>query len=128
MITSIAGCSAYFQGALVPYHNDFKSNLLGVSQDTLNTYGAVSEQTVIEMANGVKASFKADYGIASSGIAGPSGGSADKPVGTVWIACSHPEGVATKLLHLTTDRSINIHLTAISALNLLRVTILELTD
>jgi len=128
LITSIPGSSAYFQGAIVPYHNDFKSNLLGVSPDTLKTFGAVSEQTVIEMANSVKTKFAADYGIASSGIAGPDGGTPDKPVGTVWIACSHPKGVAVKLLQLTTDRTINIHLTAISALNLLRMSILELTD
>ena len=128
LITSIDGSSGYFQGAMIPYHNDFKSNLLGVSTETLKTLGAVSEQTVIEMANSVKTKFAADYGVASSGIAGPAGGTPEKPVGTVWIACSHPKGVATKLLHLTTDRSINIHLTAISALNLLRMCILELTD
>ncbi|HSI74758.1 MAG TPA: competence/damage-inducible protein A [Lunatimonas sp.] len=128
LITSIDGSSGYFQGAMIPYHNDFKSNLLGVSTETLKTLGAVSEQTVIEMANSVKTKFAADYGVASSGIAGPAGGTPEKPVGTVWIACSHPKGVATKLLHLTTDRSINIHLTAISALNLLRMCIVELTD
>lgn len=128
LITSIAGSSGYFQGALIPYHNDFKSGLLGVSTETLKTSGAVSEQTVIEMANLVKTKFTADYGIASSGIAGPGGGTPNKPVGTVWIACSHPKGVATKLLQLTTDRTINIHLTAISALNLLRTCILELID
>lgn len=128
LITSIAGSSAYFQGSMIPYHNDFKSNLLGVSPETLKTQGAVSEQTVIEMANSAKTKFTADYGIASSGIAGPDGGTPDKPVGTVWIACSHPKGVATKLLHLTTDRTINIHLTAISALNLLRMCLMELID
>lgn len=128
LITSVPGSSGYFQGALIPYHNDFKSGLLGVSTETLMTSGAVSEQTVIEMANLVKKKFAADYGIASSGIAGPDGGTPNKPVGTVWIACSHPNGVATKLLHLTTDRTINIHLTAISALNLLRTCILELVD
>lgn len=128
LITSIAGSSAYFQGAMVPYHNDIKSKLLGVSSYTLDSFGAVSEQTVIEMANLVREKFNADYGIASSGIAGPTGGTTDKPVGTVWVACSHPKGIATKLLQLTTDRTINIHLTAISALNLLRTSILELAE
>ena len=128
LITSIAGSSAYFQGALVPYHNEIKSQLLGVSANTLNSFGAVSEETVIEMANSVREKFNSDYGLASSGIAGPTGGTTEKPVGTVWIACSHSQGVVTKLLHLTTDRTINIHLTAISALNMLRLSILELTE
>ncbi|MCC5935649.1 MAG: competence/damage-inducible protein A [Lunatimonas sp.] len=128
LVTSVAGASAYFQGGIIPYHNTYKQTLLGVSDDTLSSHGAVSEQTVIEMAKGVREKFQTDYGVASSGIAGPSGGTADKPVGTVWIACSYQGGVDTKLLQLTQDRSINIHLTAISALNLLRTCILRETS
>lgn len=128
LITSIAGSSAYFQGAVVPYQNDIKSKLLGVSPSTLGTHGAVSEETVIEMANGIREQFHADFGIASSGIAGPTGETPGKPVGTVWIACSYPGGVTTKLLQLTTDRTINIHLIAISALNLLRTAILDVME
>ncbi|WP_209330729.1 competence/damage-inducible protein A [Lunatimonas salinarum] len=128
LITSIAGSSDYFNGGIIPYHNTFKHVLLGVSEQTLSEHGAVSEETVIEMAKGVREKFDADYGVASSGIAGPSGGTANKPVGTVWIACSHSEGVETKLLQLTQDRTVNIHLTAISALNLLRTTILRETS
>lgn len=125
LVTSIPGSSSYFNGGMIPYHNTFKHTLLGVSDSTLSNHGAVSEETVIEMANGVKDRFHSDYGVASSGIAGPSGGTADKPVGTVWIACSHQGGVETKLLQLTQDRTVNIHLTAISALNLLRTCILK---
>jgi nicotinamide-nucleotide amidase len=128
LITSIAGSSSYFRGAIVPYQNDIKSKLLDVSPSTLTSFGAVSEETVIEMATAVREKFNSYYGIASSGIAGPSGETPGKPVGTVWIACSHPQGIVTKLLQLTTDRTINIHLTAISALNLLRMSILNMTE
>jgi nicotinamide-nucleotide amidase len=128
LLTSIPGSSAYFNGGVIPYQNTLKESLLGVLATTLLTEGAVSERTVIEMANGVREELEADYGIASSGIAGPSGGSAEKPVGTVWIACSYTEGVKTKLLKLTQDRTINIHLTAISALSLLRTCILGETE
>ncbi|MEO1098619.1 MAG: competence/damage-inducible protein A, partial [Bacteroidota bacterium] len=88
MITSVPGSSAYFQGSVIPYHNDHKMNLLGVKQNTLEEFGAVSEQTVIEMANGVRKKFNTGIGVATSGIAGPDGGSEEKPVGTVWIAIS----------------------------------------
>jgi nicotinamide-nucleotide amidase len=121
LITTVPGSSAYFQGAVVPYHNDFKERILGVKSETLSTHGAVSEATVAEMAEGVRALFNADYGIASSGIAGPDGGSDDKPVGTVWIACAGPEGVETRKLQLTQDRMLNIQLTGVAVLNLFRI-------
>jgi len=120
MITSVAGSSDYFQGAMVPYHNLFKENLLGVKKETLESKGAVSEETVIQMAEQVKSLFLADYGLASSGIAGPGGGSEDKPVGTVWIACATPEKTIAKKLQLTQDRSLNIQLTGVALLNFLR--------
>ena len=120
LITTVPGSSAYFQGAVVPYHNAFKERILGVKSETLSSHGAVSEATVAEMAEGVRALFNADYGLASSGIAGPDGGTADKPVGTVWIGCAGPEGVETRKLQLTQDRMLNIQLTGVAVLNLFR--------
>lgn len=120
LITTVPGSSAYFQGAVVPYHNDFKEYILGVKAETLSSHGAVSEATVAEMAEGVRQLFNADYGLASSGIAGPDGGTSDKPVGTVWIACAGPEGLETRKLQLTQDRMLNIQLTGVAVLNLFR--------
>ena len=120
LITTVPGSSAYFQGAVVPYHNAYKERILGVKSETLNSHGAVSEATVAEMAEGVRDLFNADYGLASSGIAGPDGGTTDKPVGTVWIACAGPEGVETRKLQLTQDRMLNIQLTGVALLNLFR--------
>jgi nicotinamide-nucleotide amidase len=121
LITTVPGSSAYFQGAVVPYHNAFKEEILGVNPETLRTHGAVSEETVAAMAKGVRSLFHADYGLASSGIAGPDGGTEDKPVGTVWIACAGPEGVETRKLQLTQDRMLNIQLTGVAVLNLFRI-------
>ena len=120
MLTSIPGSSAYFQGAVVPYHNDLKENQLGVKHETLIEHGAVSEQTVIEMARQVRQKMKADYGLSTSGIAGPGGGSEDKPVGTVWIAVSSEARTDTYKLMLTRDRLLNIKLTSVALFNLLR--------
>ncbi|MFT6872659.1 MAG: nicotinamide-nucleotide amidase [Roseivirga sp.] len=119
-ITSVAGSSAYFQGGVVPYHNDHKINVLGVNPDTLDQFGAVSEECVKEMAEGVRKLFKSDIGAASSGIAGPDGGTEDKPVGTVWIAYADGEQTVAKKLQLTQNRALNIDLTGISVLNLVR--------
>jgi len=125
LITTVPGSSNYLRGTLVPYHNDLKEQLLGVSSATLMQHGAVSEETVREMATGIKKLFGADFGLASSGIAGPDGGSPDKPVGTVWIACAGPDFVEAKLLQLTQDRMINIQLTGVAVLNLLRICFLK---
>jgi PncC family amidohydrolase len=84
-ITNISGSSEYFPGGVVAYSYEAKVNLLGVSRDTLNMYGAVSKEIVLEMARGVRKLFNADIGISVSGIAGPTGGLPDKPVGTTWI-------------------------------------------
>ncbi len=126
LITTVPGSSAYFQGAVVPYHNAFKERILGVKSETLSSHGAVSEATVAEMAEGVRQLFNADYGLASSGIAGPDGGTADKPVGTVWIGCAGPEGVETRKLQLTQDRMLNIQLTGVAVLNLFRICFLPM--
>ena len=125
LITTVPGSSNYLRGTVVPYHNDLKEQILGVSSATLAQHGAVSEETVREMATGVKKLFGADFALASSGIAGPDGGTPDKPVGTVWIACAGPDFVEAKLLQLTQDRMINIQLTGVAVLNLLRICFLK---
>jgi nicotinamide-nucleotide amidase len=125
LITTVPGSSNYLRGTVVPYHNDLKQQVIGVSSATLAQHGAVSEETVLEMATGVKKLLGSDYGLASSGIAGPDGGSPDKPVGTVWIACAGPDFVEAKLLQLTQDRLINIQLTGVAVLNLLRICFLK---
>lgn len=89
-ITAISGSSAYFQSAIVTYSNAAKTKFLDVKTKTLATFGAVSEQTVMEMAHGAAQLANADCAIAISGIAGPTGGSSDKPVGTVWFAFRYP--------------------------------------
>lgn len=95
-----SGASAYYMGSVVAYDNTIKEQVLGVEHVTLEKYGAVSEQTVCEMAEGVRALMHTDYAIATSGIAGPTGGTPDKPVGTVWIAWATPEGTEAACFHL----------------------------
>lgn len=94
-----SGSSAYYMGSVVAYDNTIKEQVLGVKHDTLEKYGAVSEQTVREMAEGVRALMNTDYAIATSGIAGPTGGTPDKPVGTVWIAWATPDGTTAECYH-----------------------------
>ena len=89
--TDVAGSSDWFDSGFVTYSNHAKQTMIGVSQNTLETYGAVSEQTVLEMVQGVVRHSKADWAVAISGIAGPGGGSPEKPVGTVWFAWAGPE-------------------------------------
>ena len=98
------GSSAFYLGSVVAYANEVKEQVLGVKHDTLLQYGAVSEQTVLEMANGVRHLMHTDYAIATSGIAGPDGGTPDKPVGTVWIAWATPEATTAKCYHFGTAR------------------------
>ena len=99
-----SGSSAFYMGSVVAYSNEIKEQVLGVQPDTLMQYGAVSEQTVREMAEGVRALMHTDYAIATSGIAGPTGGTPDKPVGTVWIAWATPEGTEAECFHLGAAR------------------------
>ncbi|MBC6994367.1 competence/damage-inducible protein A [Lewinella lacunae] len=120
MITANAGSSAYFLGGVVSYSNPLKQSLLGVKAATLKKHGAVSEATVREMAEGARKKLGADYAMAASGIAGPDGGTPEKPVGTIWIAVAGPEGTQTQLLQAGKDRKRNIIYTAHQALNLLR--------
>ncbi len=125
LITSIPGSSAYFNGSVVAYSNQVKTNTLDVKEETLIAYGAVSEQCVTEMANGVKEKFNTDYSIAISGIAGPDGGTDEKPVGTVWIAIAGPASVITKKYIFGNDRQRIIRVATLTAMNQLRLMILK---
>ncbi len=125
LITSIAGSSAYFNGSIVSYTNEAKQQLLGVENETLAMYGAVSEETVIQMVQGAIKALNTDCAVATSGIMGPGGGSTEKPVGTVWIAAGNKKNIVTKLLHLGYDRERNIQTTAQQTLNLLRKFLIE---
>jgi nicotinamide-nucleotide amidase len=125
LITSKAGSSSIYNGSVVSYANSAKQNVLGVEEATLQQYGAVSEQTVIEMAKGVLQAMQTDYAIATSGIMGPDGGSAEKPVGTVWIAVGNNTTVKATKHHFRFDRQRNIELAAFTALNQLRLFIGE---
>ena len=99
-----SGASAYYMGSVVAYDNSVKEQVLGVRHDTLLQYGAVSEQTVLQMVEGVRNLLHTDYAIATSGIAGPTGGTIDKPVGTVWIAWATPKGTEAKCFHFGAAR------------------------
>ncbi|MHA6248887.1 competence/damage-inducible protein A [Pontibacter sp. CAU 1760] len=119
-ITSIAGSSAYYQGSVIAYHNNVKVQELGVKPETLQRHGAVSEATVREMAENVRHKFNTDIGVATSGIAGPDGGTPEKPVGTIWIAYADKDKTIAKLLNYNKDRILNIEYTTMAVLNLVR--------
>ncbi len=123
-ITSISGSSAYFKGSIVAYDNSVKEGLLGVQAATLAEYGAVSEACVREMAIGVRKQLKTDIGLSISGIAGPTGGTPDKPVGTIWIAVSNGEQTVTRKLQLGKKRLLNIEYTSNQVLNMVRQLVL----
>ena len=111
-LTALAGASEYYRGGVVAYCNEVKECALGVQHQTLQAYSAVSEQTVGEMAMGVRSRLGADYGVATTGVAGPSGGTKDCPVGTVWIGIAGPDGqLVTKLLHFGDRRAQTIERT-----------------
>ncbi len=120
LLTSHAGSSDYFTGSVVSYDNSIKQRVLHVSEETLQTVGAVSEAAVQQMAKNVLTLMQTNYAIAVSGIMGPGGGSDQKPVGLVWIAVADRESVFTQQFNFRFDRRRNIELTAINALNLLR--------
>jgi nicotinamide-nucleotide amidase len=117
--TQHAGSSSVFLGGAVTYSNDLKTSVLGVPDAILEQYGAVSEETVREMASGALNKFKSHYSIAISGIAGPGGGTADKPVGTVWIAVAGKKAVIAKKYQFGSRRIQNIERATINALTLL---------
>ncbi|HEX4958276.1 MAG TPA: CinA family nicotinamide mononucleotide deamidase-related protein [Lacibacter sp.] len=119
LLTSVPGSSTYFKGTVVAYSYDAKETILGVNHSTLEQKGAVSEETISEMFNGLMKVTTADYGIATSGIMGPGGGTDDKPVGTVWVAVGSRGNMVAKRLHFRFDRAKNIELTAAHALLML---------
>lgn len=104
VLTGISGSSAYFIGGVVAYSNVIKARMLGVQGVTLEKYGAVSQQTAQEMAEGVRKQFQTDIGLSTTGIAGPTGGTATKPVGLVWIGISTPENMWTYECHFNGGR------------------------
>ncbi|MCD4745410.1 MAG: nicotinamide-nucleotide amidohydrolase family protein, partial [Bacteroidales bacterium] len=120
LITSIPGSSYYYKGSVIAYSNEIKKDVLGVKNNSLIKYGAVSEQVVTEMVTGIKRKFNTDFAIATSGIAGPDGGTIEKPVGTIWIAVATPEKLIAKKFLFGEHRQRNIRKTALSAMNLLR--------
>jgi nicotinamide-nucleotide amidase len=121
LITSVPGSSTYFRGSIVAYDNRIKSSQLGVQERTLAEQGAVSEATVKEMIEGAIARLGVDVSVAISGIAGPSGGTTEKPVGTIWIAVGDRKRVVTRLLRANKDRLRNIQYAAFHALNQVRL-------
>ncbi|GAC1421187.1 MAG: CinA family nicotinamide mononucleotide deamidase-related protein [Flavisolibacter sp.] len=125
LITSKRGSSEFYKGSIISYAYEAKENLLGVREETLKRFGAVSEQTVTEMLAGVLQQLKTDYGIATSGIMGPDGGTPDKPVGMVWIAVGNKSNVKAFKYQFRFDRERNIEQTAQTALVLLRRFILD---
>ena len=124
MLTRIPGSSEAFHAGFVTYANDIKHTVLGVDQDTLAQQGAVSEAVVQQMAQGAIASSGADYAIAVSGIAGPDGGTADKPVGTVWLAWGTADAIRTRHLCWPVERTLFQTMLAAAGLDMIRRTLL----
>ena len=121
MITSIPGSSKYFLGSIIAYNNSIKENILGIDKKIIRDKGAVSKQVVEEMAKNTRIKFNSSIGLSVSGIAGPSGGSTKKPVGTVWIGLSDDKKTYSKKFQLTERRDVNIILSSICILNMLRL-------
>ena len=116
-LTDVAGSSDWFAGSVVAYANAVKSDLLGVSSEVLEKHGAVSEPVVLAMAEGVLKTVGADFSVAISGIAGPSGGTPDKPVGTVWMAWAWPGGARAKSYRFNGDRTAVKEQSVMAAIN-----------
>lgn len=121
LLTSVPGSSGYYLGSVTSYANSVKTNVLGVDQRTIMKHGAVSSECVYEMAEGIRKLTGSDFSVATSGIAGPGGGTDDKPVGLVWIGISSEKGTETFSMRFRHDRKRNIERFAASALNLLRI-------
>ena len=125
LFTSIPGSSEYFMGSIISYSNEIKQSHLGVSEASIEQHGAVSREVVEQMATGARERLKTDYALATSGIAGPDGGTEEKPVGTIWIALARPEGVISQRFHFGEHRGRNIRRSALAALNILRLELLK---
>ncbi|MEQ9149166.1 MAG: CinA family protein, partial [Cytophagales bacterium] len=119
-ITSVSGSSVYYKGSVIAYSNDIKIAELKVNSKDIQENGAVSEVVVKQMAENIRLKFNTDIGLSTSGIAGPDGGTEDKPVGTIWIALSDKSGTIAKKLQIGLNREMNIEMTTLSVLNLLR--------
>lgn len=125
-IVRIPGSSSYFKGSIVSYANEIKISLIGVTEEAIDKYGAVSESVVTQMAQNGREKLGVDYCIATSGIAGPEGGSDDKPVGLVWIGVAGPEGTTVKKFLFGENRERNIQMSTFTALNMLRCNLLRI--
>ena len=125
LLSRDAGASSNYKGSIISYDNKVKEDVLGVKKETLGKAGAVSRETVMQMAEGGLRQLKSDYIIVTSGIMGPDGGSEHKPIGMVWIAVGSKEKIIANEYHFRFDRSRNIEQTAITALNMLRKFILS---
>lgn len=125
LLTSIPGSSNYYKGSVIAYDNLVKIKLLEVAEESLNSNGAVSEAVVRQMAEGVRKLLNSDFAVATSGIAGPDGGTDEKPVGTIWIAISSEKGTVAEKRIFGNDRTSNIKRFSIAALNLLRLQIIN---
>lgn len=125
MITRVSGSSAWFRGSVVAYDNSIKTGVLGVDPEIISRHGAVSEETVKAMAEGIRRLAVTDFAVAVTGIAGPTGGTPEKPVGTVWIAVASSGGVIAEKHRFADDRQINISRSASTALNMLRKQIIS---
>ena len=119
-LTDVAGSSKYFNGGIVCYSNELKSDLVGVKQQTLDSYGAVSEETAHELAINIAKKLNSDIGVSITGIAGPDGGTEKKPVGLVFVGISYKNNVYIKKYNLTPNRNINRELTVTLCLNEIR--------
>lgn len=120
LLTSVSGSSDYFLGSVVSYANEIKKNVLNVNAEDLLEFGAVSQTVVEQMAKGVRQKMNSDFALATSGVAGPNGGSEEKPVGTVWIAIASSEGVYSKKFLFEQNRERNIRRSALAAISILR--------
>jgi nicotinamide-nucleotide amidase len=125
LITGVSGSSEWYKGSVVAYANQVKTDFLGVEPGLISKHGAVSEEVVRAMAEGALQRFSADYAVATSGIAGPNGGTESKPVGTLWMSVSSSHGTVAEKVQFGNDRTINIRRFSLSALNLLRRQILN---
>lgn len=127
-ITSVAGSSAWFKGSVVAYANEVKQEMLGIEASTLEEHGAVSEPVVIQMAEAIRRLNRTHWAVSVSGIAGPDGGTAEKPTGTVWIAVAGPDGTTTAKFLFGDNRERNVTRAAVAALNMLRLRIGRLPE
>ena len=125
--TNVSGSSAYYKGGIVAYSNEVKHNVLGVKNKTLNAYGAVSEETALEMAIGVRRLLKSNIGLSTTGIAGPTGGTDEKPVGLIYVGLSYEGGNKAFKFIFTPSRLTNKLMTSQAALNITRLFLLDVS-